>query len=727
MAEAYGNQVYHWRVHVAAWAIWESETQMTIRMQTRIQAMGWGYNVYCNGNVSGIWQSADSGRVTFYSPYGGWTDQTLASKDVTVTKTANVQQWNITGTANVTGGYHNGTSQAVCTVTIPAIKHKQPHNVKSLAATRNSDTSVTMTWAGDYTDQNGFYPWNGINIYRAVDNGSAGKLAGIAWNSTKYTDSTTAKGHSYQYVVKPYNDAGEATGSWTGIIRMTPSDLASITVQKLSGTSVRCIVPEPTYYDSIQFQRTADGGTTWVNVSMTKDGKGYVDSNAPAGTLKYRARAVYGSLTSGWVTSGSITTICAPNAPGVTALSTVYSHGSTITVKWTPNHPDGTAQSSAQVEVTVGSTVTTNDISGTTTAYSFKADTNATVKVRVRTHGLYDGWGAWSTYTTTTVADLPVSVFTNPATDGSEISGLPLTLEWTVLDDTGVSSQNVKVSRTINGAVLVNKDLGGSIRSLDLDETSGLEDGGNYTAALTVRGGSGLTDTASRRFIAKWEAPDAPTATVKVDESYTAFVTIAAATTGDIATDHLRVARINPDGTVTALGETLSDGDVVIDRLPPLNTPYKYRIAAVALTGAVSYTETDAEVTADGKEVYNFGSNAATILALGLDASSSETLELTGETFDFALGTNADCLPEFYADGGITGSGTHSYNVLTQVEYNEARRLSRLYSTGWYRDAWGHVARVQTKFSFGYAAKSYSLWSIDITTTELMWRDPVNG
>ena len=727
MADAYGNQVYHWRVHVAAWAIWESETQMTIRMQTRIQALGWGYYVYCNGNVSGIWQSADSGRVMFVAPTGGWTDQTLASKDVTVNKTGSVQTWNITGTANVTGGYHNGTSQAICTVTIPAIKHKQPHNVKNLAATRNSDTSVTMTWGGDYTDQGGFYPWNGINIYRSVDNGSASKLASVAWNTTKYTDSTTAKGHSYQYVVKPYNDVAEASGSWTQVIRMTPSDLKSITVQKLSGTSIRCIVPEPTYYDSIQFQRTADGGTTWTNVTMSKDGTGYVDSSAPAGTLKYRARVIYGSLSSGWVTSASITTICAPNAPTVTALSTVYSNGSTIAIKWSPSHPDGTAQSSAQVEVTVGSTVNTYSISGTATSYSFTADTNGTVKARVRTHGLYDGWGAWSTYTTTTVADLPVSVFTAPATDGTEISGLPLTLKWTVLDDTGVSAQNVKVARTINGAVLVNKDLSGSIRSLDLDETSGLEDGGNYTATLTVRGGSGLTDTASRRFIAKWEAPDAPTATVEMDDEYSAFITVNAATTGNIATDHLRVARINPDGTVTALGETFSDGDVVPDRLPPLNTPYKYRIAAVALTGAVTYTEVDAVVEADGKEVFNFGENAATVLALGLDASSSETITQTGETFDFALGSSADNLPEFYADGGMTGSGTHGYDVITQDEYDYARRLAREYGMGWYRDAWGHVIRAQVKFSFSYAAKSYSLWGISITTTELMWRDPVNG
>lgn len=724
MADAYGGIVRHWRCHVAAWVVGQTDTQCTVRMQVRFQSIRWGYQVYGNGTVSGGGQSASSGRVMCSSPYGGSVDQTLAGKDFTVARKGSAQTVEVTGSVSVTGGYHNGTSRATVRVTVPAIVHKAPRDPKGFTATRVSDTRVEMAWTGDYTDGNGFYPWSGLHLYRAVDDGPFAKLCDLVWSATSYTDSTCVKGHSYRYLLKAWNDKGESGGVMSDIIRMTPAALSALDVSKASADSVMLVIPNPpAYFDSIEFQRKETGGD-FSSISPSQAEGSWLDSGVPEKVLTYRARVVYGGLYGDWVVSDPIATVAAPLAPGVDALDAVYANGSTVYVTWTPNHPDKTAQSAAQVEVTVGTgDAQVIDVEGSATACAYKAATDGTVRVRVRTHGLYDGWGEWSAYAAFTVATPPAASFTSPAADGDTVKGLPLAVAWRVEDATGVSAQELKVSEAFSGTVLSDSAPGASDRSAEFGVSSGIRDGGDYTLSLTVRGGSGLESTAKRRFTAKWTPPDAPSVKVETDAGFSAYVTVTAAATGEVATDHLRLIRVNPDGTTSALGDALKSGDTVPDRLPPVNTPFTYRVAAVALTGAVSYTDHGCTVDSGGCEVYSFGAAATDSISLGLSLDASSSIELSGETFEFA----GQSLPRFYADGRRSSSVSRSYDVMTLEEADRVKALAETYPKCWFRDVFGHVRFGYAKWSTSYSASKANFYGVSVSFTELEWEDPVNG
>ena len=105
----------------------------------------------------------------------------------------------------------------------------------------------------------------------------------------------------------------------------------------------------PAFVDSWEFQLTTDGGKTWVDADVNAS---WEDEEAPAGTVRYRARAVKSGLKGPWTESNEVTTICPPLAPSIRGVRAAYATGSTATLEWVPNHPDGSAQTSAEVQVT---------------------------------------------------------------------------------------------------------------------------------------------------------------------------------------------------------------------------------------------------------------------------------------------------------------------------------------------------------------------------------------
>lgn len=122
MAEGWGNVVQHWQAYGKAYISWQSETQVDVTCESYFHSIKWGYDVAGNGTASVNNQTANSGRVTLYSPTGGTVNQRLATKTVRFNKTTSSKNISCYAQVQVTGGYHNGTSTAWMNVSIPALK-----------------------------------------------------------------------------------------------------------------------------------------------------------------------------------------------------------------------------------------------------------------------------------------------------------------------------------------------------------------------------------------------------------------------------------------------------------------------------------------------------------------------------------------------------------------------------------------------------------------------------
>lgn len=732
MADAYGNINGSWRAHVKAWVSEQTDTECTITCAAYIQSLGESFTVSANGTAD-VAGTSSSATISFTATSGVNTDKSIVSVKKTFQRTSKASTQTCKVTVAVPNGYNAGSSETSVDVTVPAIVHKEPRPVKNLnlvTSYEGSDTPEyvsTLTWENDADDsKTGVRPYDGIRVTRTFEGGIIG-LADLAGTATSFTDTATGYGSAYYYSIVPYNDAGQNSTS-TDTVYMQPAKITDFSVTRLSATSARLNFTG--CYYATEYQLYVSGDHSVVTFDPPQGEDGYVWNDVPTGeTLSLQVRGRRGSWwTSGpWSNAVTMGPLSAPGAPAVDSLETVYVTGTELTIKWTPSHPDCSEQSLAEVAITTPSGTETITVQGSTTETTYTCSEKGTVSVTVRTKGLLDTWGARSAAATFTVADNPVVTFTSPKSDGAEIHGLPLEVKWNVTDTTGVSSQSFAVMENAGGTVYTTTPKA-TDRSVSLSTASGIKDGKGYVIVLGVRNGAGLSASTRRNFIAKWTGPDAPTVKLSVN-GYAVTVTATAATTGDVKTASLSVARQWTDTAGVqkkVLATGLKSGASVRDPLPPLGVEVTYIVTAVAPeTGATTSTTKTVTVSAGGYEVYNFGENAGTVLALGLSASSSESIELTGETFDFADTDSGDGIQEFYADGGLTGSGTHSYNVLTRTEYETARRLSRTYPTCWYRSAWGDVQRCHVKFSFSYDADSYSLWGISASTDEITWKEPV--
>lgn len=524
MATGYGNfvsgSVYGWRVQVVVNVASESATQITYNVY------GQFYNEhrilsFANGSVSGGGQSRSWNGSTRNLNSGNPGTTNFASYSVTLNKGSSARTETFSARFQVTGGYGNGTSNASVGVTVPAITYSAPNAPSNCSASRNSDTQATVTWSNGSTSTT--QPRTAVLVERQTDSGSWVQVASLSASATNYSDNGISADHRYAYRVRSQGNGGTSGYSTSGYIYTTPAAPSSVTAAKESTSSVTLSAEGlPAWAEGYEIERTADGGGSWDSVG-TADTFPWTDASAPAGTIRYRVRSYRGDLYSAYVESNSITTITPPLAPTVQALPSVVATGSTVTVQWAPNHPDGSAQEQAQVEYTVGSgPAQTATVQGASTSYRLPASATSsagTVSVRVRTHGLDDEWGAWSAAQTVRVAVPPSASITVPPIDGARVGSLPLTVEWDASDATGVSSQSIALLDSA-GRTLYSASLGASERELVLDESTYLLDNAtDYSLRLTVRGGSSLTTAVARSFSTSFAEPARPDAALSVDPS----------------------------------------------------------------------------------------------------------------------------------------------------------------------------------------------------------------
>ena len=524
MATGNGNFVsgsgYGWRVQVVVNVASESATQITFNVY------GQFYNEhrilsFANGSVSGGGQSRSWNGSTRNLNSGNPGTTNFASYSVTLNKGSSVRNETFSARFQVTGGYGNGTSNASVGVTVPAITYSAPNAPSNCSASRNSDTQATVTWSNGGTSTT--QPRTAVLVERQTDSGSWVQVASLSSSATNYTDNAISSNHRYAYRVRSQGNGGTSGYSTSGYIYTTPAAPASVSLTKTTGTKVSLDVDTSNapYATSWDVQESLNGGE-WSDVGSYTTFPQTVDVGG--GTAKLRVRSKRDGLMSGWTESATITTIVAPNAPTITAKpASVIAVGSSAVISWTPNHPDGSEQSQAQVEYQVGSaSAQTATVQGSVTTYRLPASATAsagTVKVRVRTHGLDPDWGAWTSYYSFAVAVPPEAHFTAPAIDGAKIGDLPLVAEWSITDSTGVASQSLQLMDE-SGKVLHSATPSKGTRQYTFDaSTYQLSNATDYSLRLTVRGGSSLTVTTERTFATSFAEPARPDAGLSVDPS----------------------------------------------------------------------------------------------------------------------------------------------------------------------------------------------------------------
>lgn len=749
MADGYGNQVGYWRCHVSAWVTSYTDTTDTIHVEARWQsvAAGWDYSgwvaatVWINGQQ--VNHTGNSGN-----KYINNSEVTVLTGDLTVAKTDGAR--NITCSASIAwNGFHPGTSNASCSVPVGGINYKAPNPPKNVKWTRVDDTKITTTWQANY-DNGALKPWKQIILAKREgrDGGNwgtwsdqgGGKGTVLNWDATNYSWTGLRLNARYQFSAYARNQAGDSSHVDSQVIYTTPAAPKSVTAVKTGDRTVQVTADATnTYTWSIDFERQVNGGE-WETISTGLVGTKitFTDTNAPGGTLRYRARCwrfIYGDggdgLFGAYSTSNEVTTITPPLAPTVSCdQGAVAPTNTALVLRWTPNHPDGTAQTSAEVEVTrQDGTIGTETITGAATSYTRAADLQSvgTVKFRVRTKGLDPDWGAWSSYVEVRVADPPSVVVSSPV---SPVTAMPFTIAWSVADVTGVSMQTVEILR--GNSVAYSVSPGTDVRELQITSADFLPSNGDQLQIrVSVRGGSTLTATASTLVAVEYTPPASPTVTLVRNDDLSIVVQLRFNTMEEgeprPETTHATVVRVTPDGGMLTVADNLLDGQQAIDRLPPLNVDYTYRVVAHAESGATQDTLVDALIVTRCCAL-NFGMDASDALLLDGGYEISENPSLATEEYHFALG-DTDGLPMSYdladLDNTIRFSTSYDYQWDDGDTYRRIRRLSRRYAYAWWRGVDGSRAYVRVAIGQQLAAAGPKV-SLTVDMTELAWEEP-NG
>ena len=704
MPSAYSTANQHWRARVVTDVTQEDATTITVRVRAYWCSIAYGFAVGGYGTASCGSYNSSRTRFTAESDRGETREQLVVTKSQKYNKTSKSQAITCRAKIEITGGFENGTRTATVTHTIPAIDYSAPNAPSNCSASRSSDTQAKVTWSNGSTSTT--KPRSSTKVERQTDSGSWSQIESVGSSTANYTDSGIAANHRYRYRVRAYGAGGYSGYATSDYIYTTPAAPSSVIAEKTGAQAVQLSIEGAApWATSYAVERSTDGGSQWVSAGAPASFP-WVDSEAPAGTVLYRVAAVRGSLQSAWAQSNPVTTITPPLAPTVTGLPNVAATGSTLAVQWVPNHPDGSAQTQAQVECTIGDgSPQTATVDGAATSYTLPASATAaagTVKVRVRTHGLDPDWGAWSAYSTVAVAVPPSAHFTNPASDGATVAALPLVVAWESADSTGVASQTLALLGA-DGSTLLTRQLAGDARSFQIDDSVyALSNLADYSLVLTVLGGSSLATVAERQFSTDWAEPAQPTAELETDpEDLSCAVTVHAGTgTGEEPEAvSFSVIRILPDGSQWLVADGLTDGQECIDPLPPLNVDYSYLVTAYAETGASSALTVPARVEAV-LAAFNFGDAAATCELARLDPSWSHSPKRSGTLYHFADGGEAGGLPVPYGGADVDSTRSMGFIVLDLDQLRRLQGLAARYYTCWYRDVYGGRALCAVSWSF---------------------------
>ena len=437
-------------------------------------------------------------------------------------------------------------------------------------------------------------------------------------------------GGSYRVRARAGRKVGSSAlwGEWSGYagaVGTVPAAPAGITsVKGTSSTSVRVEWAAATGAETYELERAESPdllGSSDASETVTGiEGTSYTVTGLDSGrTWWFRVRAVNAQGGSAWTEAKSVVIGTRPSAPTTWSSTTSAVVGEPVTLFWVHNAEDGSDQSYAQVELTVGGKPTTTTLQSQT---ELELDTSAweeggTVSWRARTAGATKEYGPWSEARAIDVYAPPTLTLSLLGADGQAASPLtsfplrvkalagPATQEpvgysvsiraldaYTALDQAGTSFTVAAGDEVLARYVDTKDALDLSLSASDVD----LQGGASYEVEVTASMDSGLSATATARLEVSWADQAWPLdCEIALDpRSLACYVTPYSRDpeTGEPnAGLDLAVYRRGHDGALTEVASGLDSArnTVVTDPHPSLDWA-RYRIVAVdRSTGAVSW------------------------------------------------------------------------------------------------------------------------------------------
>lgn len=523
-----------------------------------------------------------------------------------------------------------------------ATSYNTPSAPGSCTNTRNSDTQNTVTWTHG-SNNTGLY--SGHKIERRVNGGTWTQIATVGATATSYTDSSTSANNYYAYRVRSYNAAGNSGYATSSATYNTPAAPGKPAMARTSDTAVQgTFSNDANTATGLDIQRSTDRSTWTSLTSLTGKATSFAD-NPGGGTFYYRIRNTRGTMVSAWVESDGIVTICAPAAPTITAPASsavIPKSQTSISVAWTHNPIDGSAQTAAQLRYsTDGGTNWTTVTLTTASSYALSNgfSVNDTVSVQVRTKGAHADYGPWSASRSFYVYQVPTVTVEEPE-NGYEVDNMPIHVEIAYSDPSGTLAYG-RLAVLLDGAEVYARDVTGELE-FDITTAEWVPlDGMTYTISVTVRSSSTLQATATRDFSVAFEEPSMAIVDA-VPNSETGYVRVGIKKVddGNQDIDHCTLYRVC-DGKTVKLADGLVDGDVFIDKYAPLNTPFSYMTASYANSGAIMQATFPGSVRTDRMFFYWGDDGIASGKYNPTDefsvSQSYEAIELAGGDYPIAV------------------------------------------------------------------------------------------
>lgn len=300
-----------------------------------------------------------------------WTDTTVASGTsytYRIRATSTTAAWN--------SGYSNSSTAATPAQGAPS----------NLASTANT-TRITLTWADNTVDENGF------KIERCEGAGcdTFAQVAMVGTNVATWSDDSVCNGHSYSYRVRAYNTTVPYETPYSGVLTVVPPVPAPpvVTVSRGSEIALNLSWSDPTTDETGYRVESCPGAdcTTFAPIGSTT-GTTFTDTGlVPGSSYTYRIKG-YKTAACSWETIGTpatgTTTITAPGALAAAAANTTR-----IDLSWTDSSatetgykierctgPDCTDFRQVATAGTVTSWADTTVTAGTSYSYRVRATRN---------------------------------------------------------------------------------------------------------------------------------------------------------------------------------------------------------------------------------------------------------------------------------------------------------------------------------------------------------------
>lgn len=405
--------------------------------------------------------------------------------------------------------------------------------------------------------------------FKIVKNNSTTFKTGTATITTGHASysCTVDAGGEYKVACRSYNgseysDWSEYSDNYT-TIPSTPKGITTLKATSESSVYLEwaAVTSAETYNIEYTTKKNYFDGSDQVTKIDGVTGTHYEKTGLDSGQeYFFRIQAVNTEGESGWSEIKSVVIGKKPSAPTTWSSTTTIIVGEELTLYWVHNSEDGSSQTWAELELVVGGETKTYSVQNTTdeeekdkTSF-YKVNTSAyaegtTIKWRVRTKGVLDGYSDWSVQRTVDIyapATLTLNLLKSVDDVGESIdiveafpfyiyghaepkTQLPIGYHVSV-----ISNEIYETVDRIGNRVIVN--VGQEVYSKYVDvftdipivEMSAsnidLENNVSYTVKCTVSMNSGLTAEASLPFTVSWtEVAYTPNAEISLDTD--AYVT----------------------------------------------------------------------------------------------------------------------------------------------------------------------------------------------------------